>query len=129
MTLGVSAQVIGSDIFDAPLVHIARCDMVCRDEVPQPLRCVRFDFVVIGGHGSPARTRSRLRNHSGGTSGSTCVGAIELILLFAHDKTPVIIRITTTKEPITTHAMQVRQVHFMTLFNFVRGAFTARPRN
>src|SRR5690606_12082955 len=55
MTLHVSAQVVGSDILDAPFVYVAWRDAAGGDQVADPLRGVRVDLVVVvahGGHGS-----------------------------------------------------------------------------
>jgi hypothetical protein len=47
MTLRVSAQVVWSDILDAPFVHVTGRQFASRDQVANPLRRVRVDFVVI----------------------------------------------------------------------------------
>jgi hypothetical protein len=47
MALGISVKVAWSDILDAPFVHVAGRDVSSRDQVAQPPRCVRVDFVVV----------------------------------------------------------------------------------
>lgn len=47
MALGVSSQVFGPDIHDAPLVHVAVGDQPGRDQVAQPLRGVGVKLVVV----------------------------------------------------------------------------------
>jgi hypothetical protein len=51
VTLGISAQVVRSDILNAPFVYIAGRDMPGFYKVAQPLRGVWVNLVVIGGHG------------------------------------------------------------------------------
>jgi hypothetical protein len=48
MTLGEFAELVWSDVFDASLVDDAGSDVSSGDEVSQPLRGVRIDFVVEG---------------------------------------------------------------------------------
>lgn len=50
MTLGISAQVVGSHVNNASLINIPRGDVTSRNQVAQPLRRERVYFVVIGRH-------------------------------------------------------------------------------
>ena len=50
MALGVSLDVVGSDINDAPFINVARCNVPSGDQVAQPLSGVRVDLVVICRH-------------------------------------------------------------------------------
>jgi hypothetical protein len=50
MALVIPGKVIWRDIFNAPLVHIARRDMPGRDQISQPLGSVGVYLVIIGGH-------------------------------------------------------------------------------
>lgn len=51
VALRVSAQVVRSDIGNAPFVNVAGRDVAGSNQVPQPLRRVGINFVVIGAHG------------------------------------------------------------------------------
>jgi hypothetical protein len=48
VALGVSGNVIGSDVSDVSLIYISRCNHVGVDQVAQPLSAVRVDLVVVG---------------------------------------------------------------------------------
>jgi hypothetical protein len=61
MTLRVSAELVGSDILDAPFVDVARRDVPGADEVSQPLRRERIDLVVVGAHDRTPRESASLR--------------------------------------------------------------------
>ena len=50
MAAVVSFKVIGSNLLDASFVDFARHDMPSGDQVPQPCRGERINFVVVGGH-------------------------------------------------------------------------------
>ena len=47
MALREAAQVAGEDIFDTPFIHIARRNVAGFNQVAQPLRGCRVDFVVV----------------------------------------------------------------------------------
>lgn len=51
VTLCVSSEIAWLDIYDAPFVDISGRNMSGSDQVSQPLRGVRVDLVVVGGHG------------------------------------------------------------------------------
>jgi hypothetical protein len=46
--LGVTAEVVGTDIDDAALVNVSAGDVSGADEVAEPLRCIRINLVVVG---------------------------------------------------------------------------------
>lgn len=50
VALTVAFKVICSDILDAPFVHVTGRDVACGDQVPQPLRGIGVDLVVVGSH-------------------------------------------------------------------------------
>ena len=50
MAAVVSFKVIGSNLLNASFVDFARHDMPSGDQVPQPCRGERINFVVAGGH-------------------------------------------------------------------------------
>jgi hypothetical protein len=50
MALRVSAELVGSDILDTPLVNVAGRDMACRNQVAQPLRAIGINLVVVRRH-------------------------------------------------------------------------------
>src|SRR5690606_27448493 len=64
VTLRVAAQVVGSDILDAPFVHVARRDGPSANQVPQPLRGVRVEFVVVSAHSASPICSSTHRCHA-----------------------------------------------------------------
>ena len=47
MALCVSVKVARSNIFNTPVVNIARRDVACGDQVAQPLGCIFVEFVVV----------------------------------------------------------------------------------
>jgi hypothetical protein len=60
VNLGVPHKVIWTDIYDAPLVHVAGRKVAGGDQVPQPTGGERVDLVVVGaGHGAPSPSRPR----------------------------------------------------------------------
>lgn len=50
MALRKASQFAGVDILDTPFIHDARRNQAGLDQVAQPLRGIRVDFVVIRGH-------------------------------------------------------------------------------
>jgi hypothetical protein len=54
VALGVSPEVVGPNKSNVSLIYVAWRDVARGDEVPQPLRGVWVDLVVVGGH-SPCR--------------------------------------------------------------------------
>jgi hypothetical protein len=50
VALGVSAQVVGAHVGDAPLIDVARGDEPFADEIAEPLGRIRINLVVVGGH-------------------------------------------------------------------------------
>ena len=48
VALREASQVVRCDIFNTPFINFARGDMTAGDQVTQPLRSERVDFVVIG---------------------------------------------------------------------------------
>jgi len=50
VTLSVALKIIGLDVLDAALVHVARSDMAGLDEFAQPRRRERVKLVVVGLH-------------------------------------------------------------------------------
>lgn len=56
VALGIPPQIVGSNIADIPLVHVARRDQALGDQIAEPRGCVGLDLVVIGGHGALAST-------------------------------------------------------------------------
>src|ERR1700676_4079677 len=78
MTLCVSEQIVGSDIFDTPLVNIAGRDKAGGDQVAQPLRSVGVYFVVVCGHSSseaPLKGKTTIEPNASGAS-LDCFGKI-----------------------------------------------------
>lgn len=59
MALCVSGKIVCSDILDAPFVHVAGRNVAGGDKVPQPLRGVGVDLVIVGAHAFPFLYRSR----------------------------------------------------------------------
>lgn len=60
VALRVPSEVVGFDILDAPFVHVARRNVAGGNQVPQPLRGVGVNLVVVGAHAFPFLYRSRL---------------------------------------------------------------------
>ncbi len=58
VALGIALEVVGSDIVDAPFIHVTGRDVLGGDQVPQPLRGVRINFVVVGCHFTTRRNAS-----------------------------------------------------------------------
>lgn len=58
MALGESFEVVRSDIDNAPFIDFAWRNVAGGDQVPQPLRGERLDFVVVRGHANNANTPS-----------------------------------------------------------------------
>ena len=50
VTLVILSEVRGFDFDDAAFIHVSFCDVSGLDEIPQPLRRVRLDLVVVGAH-------------------------------------------------------------------------------
>jgi hypothetical protein len=50
VALGVASEVIGLNIDDTSLVNVTGSDVSSRNEIAEPLGCIRVDFVVIGIH-------------------------------------------------------------------------------
>lgn len=50
VALGVASEIIGLDILDISLVHVAWGNVPRRDQVAEPLRGVRLVLVVVGAH-------------------------------------------------------------------------------
>jgi hypothetical protein len=57
MALGITLKIIGLDVLDAAVVHVARCDVSSLDEFAQPRRRKRVKLVVVGGHCSQLNLR------------------------------------------------------------------------
>jgi hypothetical protein len=68
MCLGVAFEVIGLYVLDAALVHVARRDMPCGNEIAEPLRGVGVDLVVVSSH---TDCSSDYSIHSGQVPGTT----------------------------------------------------------
>lgn len=63
MALVIAFEVVGVDIHDAPFVNVAWRDMAGGDKVAQPLRGVRIELVVVGGHNQSPTIQSALSAH------------------------------------------------------------------
>jgi hypothetical protein len=50
VTLCVSFQLRWSDILNAPLIDVTRCDMSCSNKIAEPLRSVKVNLVVVRDH-------------------------------------------------------------------------------
>ena len=55
VTLIVLPEVRGFNFDDAAFIHVSFCDVSGLAEIPQPLRRIRLDLVVVGGHLHPLR--------------------------------------------------------------------------
>src|SRR5690606_25562977 len=53
MALGVAPEVVGLNKSNVSLIHVPWRDVSRRNQVPEPLRGVGIDFVVVGGHSLP----------------------------------------------------------------------------
>lgn len=51
VALGVTSEVVGSNVTDVPFVYVASREVPCGDQFAQPLRRVGVMLVVIGAHG------------------------------------------------------------------------------
>jgi hypothetical protein len=54
VALSIPSEVVGFDILDAPFVNITGRNVTGRNQIPQPLRGVRVNLVVVGDHAFPS---------------------------------------------------------------------------
>jgi hypothetical protein len=50
VALVVLFEICGFNFDDAALIYVSFGDVPSNDQIPQPLRCIRLDFIIVGGH-------------------------------------------------------------------------------